>query len=221
MKITEIQFNMKYLLIFCIAVIGFPSSAQEFSLPKGHQIISEVIGDLNADQIDEKVIVVETDEETDFGFVRNVYVLKSVNDTWKIWKKSQNAILKSQEGGMMGDPFEEIKIIKGILIINQSGGSSWKWNRTDKYRYQNGEFELIGYSSHSGKLCEYWTSFDFNLSTGQIDYKKEFEDCENNQEIYKTEKESFYKKGIQLNLKNRNLKEVKIQTPTYNAELYL
>ncbi|MGO1752135.1 MAG: hypothetical protein ACTHYV_06540 [Psychroflexus sp.] len=84
MKITETQFNMKYLLIFCIAVIGFSSSAQEFSLPKGHQIISEIIGGLNADQIDEKVIVVETDEETDFGFVRDIYVLKSVNDTWKI-----------------------------------------------------------------------------------------------------------------------------------------
>jgi hypothetical protein len=72
-----------------------------------------------------------------------------------------------------------------------------------------------------GKPCEYWIHIDFNLSTGKIIYKKEFEDCEKGQEIYKTENEAFYKKGISIDLNNRNSKELKIISPKYKHELYL
>ena len=49
----------------------------------------------------------------------------------------------------------------------------------------------------------------------------EFEDWEKGQEIYKTENETFYKKGISINLKNRNSKKHKIISPKYKHELYL
>lgn len=41
---------------------------------------------------------------------------------------------------MMGDPFGEIEIKNGILLVSQNGGSSWKWGHTDKYRYQDENF---------------------------------------------------------------------------------
>ncbi len=95
---------------------------------------------------------------------------------------------------MMGDPFEGIEIKNNVLLISHFGGSSWKWTNVDKYRFQNNQFELIGYTSNFGKLCEYWANFDFNISTGKIACKKEFEDYDNNQAIYKTETEVFFKK---------------------------
>lgn len=74
----------------------------------------------------------------------------------------------------------------------------------------------------SGAPCEYWFNADFNLSTGKIIFTKEYEDCaESDQEIYKTENEIFYKKGIKITLQNRNTKEIKIVSPKYQHQLYL
>ena len=145
-----------------------------------------------------------------------------MNRKWIIWKQSIQALYNSRDGGMMGDPFGEIEINNGILLISHNGGSSWKWGHTDKYRYQNGEFYLVGYVSNYGKPCEYWTNVDFNLATGKMLVKKEYEDCEHSaQEIYKRENETAYKKNIKITIQSRNEKEVKIVTPKYKHEIYL
>jgi hypothetical protein len=123
---------------------------------------------------------------------------------------------------MMGDPFGEIKIENGILLISQNGGSSWKWDHTDRYRYQEGEFYLIGYISNYGKPCEYWQEVDFNLSTGKMIVKKEYEDCEkSDQTIYKRENETLFKKGLKISITDRNVREIKIITPKYRHEIYI
>lgn len=123
----------------------------------------------------------------------------------------------------MGDPYAGIEMNNGILIIYEEGGSSWKWSRTDKYRYQDGEFYLIGYTENYGKLCEYWMNIDFNLLTGQIIVKKEYETCEEpgQQEIYKNRNETFVKKGIKITLQNRKKEEVRIISPKYKHEIYI
>lgn len=186
-----------------------------------NEIIAEKMGDLDKDGIPEKVIVYNTTDSTEYGTVREIHILKQKDNNWTVWQKSRNAILKSEEGGMMGDPFEGIEIKNGILIINHWGGSSWKWSRSDKYRFQNNQFQLIGHTSNYGKPCEYLMNCDFNISTGKVILKKEYENCDQEQQIYKTESETFYKKGITLNLENRNLKEIKIISPKYREEIYL
>ena len=112
-----------------------------------------------------------------------------------------------------------------MLLISESGGSSWKWGHTDKYRFQNNSFELIGYTSHYGKLCEYWVTLDYNIVTGKINVQKEYEKCENDdgdQVVYKKENEDFqYKLKKKILLENRKQAEVKIISPKYKHELYL
>ncbi|MEF9477408.1 hypothetical protein OWR28_06425 [Chryseobacterium sp. 1B4] len=126
--------------------------------------------------------------------------------------------MESRAGGMMGDPYGETKIEKGILIISQNGGSSWKWDVTDKYRFQNGHFELIGISSTSGRPGDYWKDIDFNLSTGQLNFSKE---VENTADYGKSLKETYIKKGIKINLQNRNQeKQQKIVLPKTKEEVY-
>lgn len=198
------------------------SFGQKSLIKTEFEIIDEKTGDLDKDGIDEKVIVYETNEKTDFGNVREIQILKNKSGKWVEWKKSKNAVLKNEEGGMMGDPFQGIDIENGILKIHFFGGSSWKWSFSDKYRFQNNQFELIGYTSTYFKLCEYWETDDFNLSTGKMISKKEYEKCENGeQEIYKRENETFYKKGINITLENRQGKEIKILTPKYGREIYV
>jgi hypothetical protein len=214
---------MKTTIAIIFLLADFYCIGQDYLTPNGFEKIEEKFGDLDKDGVPEKVIVYNTTDTMEFGVVRELQILKKSGKKWIIWKKSKNAVLKSQEGGMMGNPFEGVEIEKGILIINLSGGSSWKWSRNDKYRLQNNEFRLIGCTVSYGKPCEYWMNFDFNLFTGKIEYQKEYESCNDGegQKIYKTETETFYKKEVLYNLNNRYLKETKIITPKYKEELYL
>ncbi len=183
---------------------------------KGSTILQTVDGDLDGDQIPEKVMVYNTNADDESGEIREIQILKKVNGRWTILEKSTNAILDSESGGIMGDPYSGTSIEKGILIISHFGGSSWKWQYTDKYRYQNGRFELIGHTSSSGRPGDYIKNVDFNLSTGQINFTNA---VDNTKEYGPSQKETFIKKGIKINLQNRNDKSIKIILPKTKAEI--
>jgi hypothetical protein len=201
------------------------SSSQSIPIPPNYSVIDSAIGDLDKDGIDELVVAYNTkskDDEISKGVPREMIIYKKTNTRWTVWQKSMQALYGSRDGGMMGDPFGDISIEKGVLNIYQDGGSSWKWSHTDKYRYDGKAFRLIGYVSNNGKPCEYWMNVDFNLVTGKIIMKKEFENCDTpDQEIYKRQNESFFKKGIGITLQNRGEKEIKIVSPKYRHEIYV
>lgn len=210
---------MKSILCFLTVTLNILCFAQKEFQPQGATVIETVDGDLDGDYIPEKVIVYNTKDTTDFGNFREIQILKRVNQKWTIMEKSRNAILRSKDGGMMGDPYQSTEIKNGILMITQAGGSSWKWGYTDKYRFQNGHFELIGYSSGSGKPEEYWIDIDFNLSTGKLIFDKE---VENTEEYGNSKSEIFIKKGMKINLQNRNQeKRREILLPKTKEKVYL
>jgi len=210
---------MKSILCFLTVTLNILCFAQKEFQPQGATVIETVDGDLDGDHIPEKVIIYNTKDTTDFGNFREIQILKKVNQKWTIMEKSRNAILKSKDGGMMGDPYQSTEIKNGILMITQAGGSSWKWGYTDKYRFQNGHFELIGYSSSSGKPEEYWIDIDFNLSTGKLIFEKE---VENTEEYGNSKSEIFIKKGMKINLQNRNQeKQREILLPKTKEKVYL
>ncbi|MFT4666869.1 MAG: hypothetical protein ACI9RM_000674 [Ulvibacter sp.] len=152
---------------------------EAIQMPKSFKILNEKEGDLDKDGIPEKVIVYDTEKETDFGTERQIYIYKKDNDKWVLWKKSIGAVLPSLHGGAMGDPFEGISIEKNCIVINHFGGSRQKWNYTHRFRYQNGGFQLIGATVNSGSPCDSFFTFDYNLSNGKMNYEKEIQDCEN------------------------------------------
>lgn len=211
-----------YTLTFLLNLIRV-SYGQELLIPDNYSVVDSVSGDLDKDSIAELVVAYNMGPENDIdGVPRELIIYKRKNDKWTEWKKSDQALYGSKDGGMMGDPFGELEIKNGILLISQNGGSSWKWGFTDKYRFQDGEFYLIGYSSIAGKLCEYWEDVDFNLSTGKMIVKKEFEECETEeQQIYKRENEMLNEKGLKITIQNRQEREIKITTPKYGHEIYI
>jgi len=212
---------MKPIVIVIFINSFLQSPGQDIFHPSGLYSMAEASGDLDKDGFPEKVIVYDTHDTTDNGTIRELWIFKRNNGIWQVWTKSRNAILKSEEGGMMGDPFGDVQIKNGVLNISFSGGSSWKWNHTDRYRFQNNTFQLIGYTSYYGKLCEYWEQFDYNISTGKIIYKKEYENCDDGQKITKTERETFVNKTISLNIQNRYPCSISIKTPKLKRDLYL
>ena len=210
------------IFLFLVSFVNF-SFGQKVPIPKDYSIVDSVSGDLDKDGVKELAVAYNIAEpKEDFESVpRELIIYKQQNGQWNVWKKSTQALYGSKDGGMMGDPHGEMKIEKGVLSISHEGGSSWKWSHTDIYRYQNYEFYLIGYTSYSGRNCEYWIDVDFNLSTGKLEVKKDYEDCENDQGIYKTEKETFYKKGLKITLLDRRSKKILITSPKYKHHIYI
>ena len=182
---------------------ALPAGAQAQSPAIKEYILDEKIGDLDRDGREEKVVLVSMQDSAGI-ITRELRILKKTGRDWFTWKSSAKAILAIKEGGNMGDPFEYIEIDNGILKIRQSGGSTWKWGQTDKYRYQHGAFELIGYTSFYGSPCEYWANFDYNISSRKVIYHKAYEKCS-----YKKEKR---KKNERENFRHRLKKMITLET---------
>lgn len=189
-------------------------------IPKNYVVIDSISGDLDNDNIKELVVVFNTKSTENENVPRELRIYKKRNKKWINWKNSEQALYGSREGGMVGDPYAGIEIKNGILLISHFGGSSWKWGHTDKYRFQNEDFYLIGYESNYGRPCDFWQNVDFNLSTGKIIFEKEYEDCEK-EKIYKTENETFYEKKLKITLEKRQAKEIEITSPKYNYKIHL
>ena len=219
--------SMIFLLSFSLVV--FTGYTQENLVPGNYKSNKEVIGDLDKDGIPEKVVVYDiiTAQNENNGINRELIIYKKQSLNWKIWKRSKYAVKNSEQGGMMGDPFDGVEIVKGILLINHSGGSSYKWTQTDKYRFQNNQFELIGFKEFSGRPCDNWFDFDYNISSGRIEVTNEFEKCEEKEPVvYKRKNEVFiHKLNALLTLENRYKEDDKsrimIVSPKYKHELYL
>ncbi len=210
-----------YLLTFLL--MGGFTWAQEIPTPENYTLLDTVTGDLDNDGVNELVAAYDTGPEDPInGVSRELIIYKSDNNDWKVWKKSAQALYGSLEGGMMGDPYAYMEINHGILSIYHEGGSSWKWNHTDQYRFQCGDFYLIKYISFSGKPCEYFESAEFNLLSGRLTYSKEYEDCESmDPESGETLSEVFFEKDIQISMENRREKEIKLVSPTHGYEIYV
>lgn len=158
-----------------------PEAPQNDSIavPEGYTRLADVRGNLDKEEGDERVIVYDTPREAEMGTEREIRIYKQAYDGfWSLIHKSTRAVLSSTHGGMMGDPFEELRIERRCIVIEQFGGSREKWNYTHRYRYQNQQWELIGASIRYGAPCDYWDEFDYNLSTGNIHVKKQVEDCD-------------------------------------------
>jgi hypothetical protein len=219
---------MKFsIILFLILALGKNSVGQSELIPTSYQILDSVQGDLNKDGIDEKVVIYNITDSLEEGeeenFYREIIIFKKEKHQWTIWQRSNTAVGSSKSGGMNGDPYWKMEILKGVLSIYQSGGSRWKWAKVDKYRYQHNAFELIGHTSHFGTICEYWLDFDYNLMTGKVEVKKEYEKCENQQQlIYKKENEKFvHRLKNKITLQNRNEEYDEIISPKYKHDITL
>jgi hypothetical protein len=155
-----------------------PSPADTVATPEGFTKLKEAKGDLDKDNQDEMVIVYDTKKGTELGTERQLHIFKRGGNGWTLWHKSIGAVLPSEHGGMMGDPFEGIKIERGAIVIHHYGGSKDKWNYTHRYRYQNGVWELIGATINFGAPCETRENYDYNLVTGKIEAKIDTEACD-------------------------------------------
>ncbi|HEY6505140.1 MAG TPA: hypothetical protein VIZ28_14285 [Chitinophagaceae bacterium] len=195
---------MKYLLLLSMIILAVTSFSQskvlsdfpaksnsiESFIPEGYDTITVVKGDLNNDKVADIVMVLrhEYEKTEDPGNVdpdtipsRILVVLFRKGKIFELAAASGAAIMCRNCGGIFGDPFEEVAVEKGILVIRHYGGSAWRWGNTHKFRFQKNAFFLIGQTTISYwnvEMCNRLGEFaateyeDINFLTGGYIKKK-------------------------------------------------
>ncbi|REG83384.1 hypothetical protein [Algoriphagus antarcticus] len=141
-------------------------------LPEGYDIFEKIDGDLNKDGLEDNVLVikgtdiskVKTDE--DRGELdrnrRGIIVLFNTNGNYELALENYECLnSENEDGGVYFPPELSVKIEKENLYFHFGHGRYGSWEYT--FRFQNSEFELIGYdeTSKRGPVTDRKTSINF------------------------------------------------------------
>ena len=141
-------------------------------LPKGYVIVEKIIGDLNKDAVDDCVIIIKGTDKNQIitdeyqgqldrnrrGFI----VLFNKNGHYELAVKNYDCFSsENEDGGVYFPPELSIEIKRSNLYIHYEYGRYGYWTFT--FRFQNADFELIGYdqSASHGPVIEKQTSINF------------------------------------------------------------
>ncbi len=142
------------------------SKAIKKLIPPQWKIIDSVSGDLNGDNIEDLAMVLEfyaavkepraygdneTDLITEVQRPRILAIYFTSGKSFKLASQNNNFILRSEEGGGMGDPLRPMAIKDNKLNLSFEGGSNWKWKLSYSFKFNNQEWQLTtarNYSFH-------------------------------------------------------------------------
>ncbi|MGE3801788.1 MAG: hypothetical protein AB7H80_12280 [Candidatus Kapaibacterium sp.] len=146
-------------------------------VPAGWHLLDSATGDLNKDHLDDLVLVIEADKdesepERTWGDEERTLVVyfRKKRGGYQYAVQADNLVILASDGGVMGDPYEGVEVNRGSFLIHFYGGSSWRWGMTYRFRFQEGEWYLIGSTEYSmsTQTGEYHSS-DYNLLTGELE----------------------------------------------------
>lgn len=140
-------------------------------VPHGWFLKDKIEGDLNKDGLmDTALIIDEQVFADDPAPQRALVVLFSKNGAWSFSASNDQLVFCATCGGMLGDPLQKLAIDRGVLVIELYGGSRDRWGMTYRFRWQNGNWYLIGYTHLTADTIELTSRIsDFNWSTGAIE----------------------------------------------------
>lgn len=187
---------MKTFFSFLLVLSASSLSAQNlknFSVPKGYPQIAEAKGDLDKDGKDETVLVFNTnikasDDRNPEGrtdYKRVFYILKNENSGLKVWKENSAILFSSGTGFYPSDNTLEISIKNSTLYIAQTFFTNSRHTQKYKhtFRFQNGDFYLIGLYDHFEDTCDFSFTNEINFSTGKVIVDREYSSCDEDAKI--------------------------------------
>jgi hypothetical protein len=128
--------------------------------------IMEVEGDLNKDNLVDKVVITQDTLSANAPYRLQIF-FKERNGQLKLFVSSTKIIEPQypdgRDGYRTGNGFSDVTIKNGVLSVNFE---LLRGHYEHKFRFQNGDFELIGFSMVYSDGLGVMTTTDFNLSTG-------------------------------------------------------
>ena len=170
---------MKFVYLVVTLLVSLSADPQKSSL-------TTVFGDLDGDNIEEKVLMSENKDGQ-----RMLQIFKQNNSSeWKLWHSFDSIVINSDDGGAMGDPFTELSVSNRVISVSHDGcGGRFAWQYLHKYRYDKKDKTWMVIGATIAYLDNY------NLSTGKAIYTANcIGDDENQDECIDIKNFTFYVK---------------------------
>ncbi|MET4082073.1 hypothetical protein ABIB40_002029 [Pedobacter sp. UYP30] len=186
--------RLKYLVVFLFLTnvataqksFHFPKipsaiSAVEQAVPAGWHLFSKTYGDLNNDGTDDLTVILEANQEINetrvYGdnhtaIIREkqkprilaMFFRDKNSNQYQLSVQNNNFILRAKEGGVVGEPFEQMAIKDEQLYLRFKGGSVWRWEMGYTFKFLNNSWTLTNaissyYNNNTGAFTE--RIFDF------------------------------------------------------------
>jgi hypothetical protein len=181
------------LLLFCLCLWANTAFAQKKCatelpkiaktvdgfLPKGYHKLAEATGDLNKDGLPDAAFVMENADSCRILVV----AFAKADKTYALQSQNAHFILHSDEGGMLGDPFDKnsLQIANNVLTVFFEGGAGEKWSAAYKFRWQRNDMQLIGATNTSlYTFRDEIETYDFNFNTQKMQHTKGKMDSDKN-----------------------------------------
>lgn len=173
-----LQVALVFFLVSLPGASAFADTAEPWSslVPKGFHVTETIRGDLNQDGQDDVVLLVKASDPADivtdkFGErvdrnLRGLVIAFRDHNGYRLALKNPTCFSSEHEdGGVYYAPELSVSVERGSLVLHYSHGRYGYWRYT--FKYQHGDFTLIGYdrSVDRGPVVETFTSI--NLSTGK------------------------------------------------------
>lgn len=142
--------------------------------PSNWKVIDSVYGDLNNDNINDMALVLEFyrpvkenraygDNDTELitevqkPRILAIYFRRSANGAYRLITQNNDFMLRSEEGGAMGDPLRPMHIDANQLSLSFEGGGNWRWKLNYSFKYKEKDWQLVkannlAYHSSSGEM---------------------------------------------------------------------
>lgn len=181
---------------FTATLFGQTKQADNLSqfVPKGYVIFDTINGDLNKDSLEDIVLIIKGTDKSKFvkheyrGELdrnrRGIVVLFKQKEHYKLAVKNYDCFSsENEDGGAYFQPELDIEVIKGNLRIHYAHGRYGYWRYA--FRFQNSDFELIGYDeSNGGAVVQSKTSINF-LTKKKLEKENINKDDEEADEVFK------------------------------------
>ncbi|MFD2287382.1 hypothetical protein GJU39_07425 [Pedobacter petrophilus] len=150
--------------------------------PAGWNIIKTATGDLNNDGNDDLALVFESEKtvdetrtygdnnseiikETQKPRILAIYFKNKSTGNYQLSAQNNDFILRSEEGGKLGDPLQQIEIKEHQLFLRFRGGSEWRWELGYTFKFQKQDWFLTNainlyFNQNTGDMTE--RIYDFN-----------------------------------------------------------
>lgn len=138
-------------------------------------------GDLTNDGLPEMLVTVRHPEpiiDTLNGteILETATVYRKLAGNWRPWPAATGFLMHAYNEAGMARFYPRIE--RGALVLVHGKSGHINWVTTHRFRFQNGRFELIGYTQSRFDRCEGSELFDYNLSTGRYTYTESTWECD-------------------------------------------
>lgn len=164
--------NSAFAQAFKYPVMNTQGKSIKALIPPQWKVVDSAYGDLNNDKVNDLALIIEfyaavkenraygdsnTELITEIQRPRILAVYFKAGRNYKIIMQNNNFVLRSEEGGAMGDPLRPMSISDSKLNLAFEGGGNWRWKLSYSFKYLNKDWQLTNannytYHSTSGEM---------------------------------------------------------------------